>query len=1777
MFNPASASKKIKNEFINYLTTSYKTCDENYNDQFKSLLEEEISKGPYVDISDVFKTGATLNQLIEEGTISSYFRKIEANKPKEYEIEVPLTRALFKHQEAALRKATDGKNIVVTTGTGSGKTESFLYPILNDLFKQQESGALTDSGVRVILIYPMNALANDQIRRIRDILMFYPDITFGVFTGDTKEGRISALNKYREAHSSEKYKELRDGLPNERISREEMYEKPPHILITNYVMLEYLLLRPDYSGVFNNADLKFIVLDESHVYRGATGIEMSMLLRKLRARLGKAGDGVNYILTSATLGKKGESEQKIVDFASRLTDEVFEPEDVVFGERMDPDLDEEKQNQISVEMWRELAENEDETKIKKIFANYGVSYDDGSSAEANIYDLCHDSDLYYSLRHHYDGPTEIQTVSDWIGISVDDTVAFLFVCSKASKNGFPLLDIHYHFFVRALEGAYATLAGGKQLFLDRVDHVENPDGTTDKVFELARCTTCGDLAIIGNIKTSNVDNNDYLVMQNSPFEKGPAELNSYQYFHVVRKDNEDNEFVDFGEQEDEEEENEDGEEQNAEKKKKKIKIKGYWLCPHCGRIMEGSHGKPTCGHPDEDMVKLIEIDDNTKCLFCSEGTYSGFYVGSDGATSVIGMSLFEALPTKTCEINGKRFEGGKQFLCFSDSRSEAAFFACYESRTYDVFISRRGLAQYVREITPQILSNEAGYVNVVDLANGLAKLFEKKHTFAAHLDDNSKTMATARLAKNYAWMIVLDQLVGYNRKNYLQPMGYFQYIYKGITKEMVEYVHSKYMPSSPKERVSDFLSVLAMTFARSGSIIHEDLDVDEFFIKYVFKSTVQNSILEQKSKGTGTHNQSWIPQNLEGQTDKWRRSVRQDIVKRVLNCDGKTANKFLLDVWKNYFTNPQHPYHAKPVGSYGGYAMPLDAFGVIVPGHKDAHWYKCDSCGKVFNYDIDGLCQVKNCEGHLQQIDNPKDYYQNNYYRKVYDESYLRKLLIKEHTAQLGRQKGSNYQEEFSSNKINALSCSTTFEMGVNLGHLETVFLRDMPPTAANYIQRAGRAGRSKEASAYAITYAKLSSHDFNYFSKPIEMINGKIQPPVLKEDNQKIVYRHIFSVVLSHFFRMAENTIFFDSSEAKNTIGSFLDETGGSSGYSRLVEMIHNKPDDLTSELKQSFGERLEDIYKISSYGDGLPAGESWVDVLIGDSGRLSGSIQIFKDTIQEIDQAAFDLTSKVYSEHRMMSENELKQYKGLLGKSEFLNNESIVDFLVESNVLPKYGFPVDTVELKHRNSKTEMSLSRDMSQAISEYAPGCNVVADGRMYTSRYISKVVRAGRVGFDDGYYCQCGDPNCKTPNFIYDDLPGQICSGCRQTLNGVNKKKAIQPSAGMIAESETKDVPSKKPARLYSSEAAYIGTFTEDAKKTYSVNNKTITVISTENDKIMINTDPDHPFYVCQKCGYSLGRYDKAYKVENDEYKKDTTETKKLKAGKAFSIECAHRSTKGDYCASTTLEKRILVHNFNTDIIQILFNDEIFKVENTSIGAIPVTGISVLYALLFAISEILEVEQSDINGCLIKNVSSENTNYRFVIYDNVPGGAGHVKRLVKDNGLTLQRVLSTAFAKMDCECDYSCYKCLRTYQNQRYHSVLSHKCAQEFLQGYQGDVTEGTVSTQTPVIVLSFAGSGLTAANVSQAFSFAKMFMANGAKNHLTTFIQQNEPDLTNINDTVSAQGASGHVIMKWTNKRVILLRKDESSFYNLIKDNSDWSVFLPDNNFDETSFDEAFE
>ena len=235
-FSPIEASEDITEKYKRYLKTIFQIADPVYEEQFENELNKKdiLAKGPYLDAVDSFKKGKSLSQLIDEGVLPATFKNFV----------LPMDRTLYQHQENAIRKAKQGRNLVVSTGTGSGKTESFLIPILAELAEEAQRGTLCP-GIRALIIYPMNALANDQMERLRKILSNYPAITYGSYTGQTKKDKKRALQEYHALNGQ------KDPKINELICRDDMIAAPPNILITNYAMLEYLMIRPTENSFFS--------------------------------------------------------------------------------------------------------------------------------------------------------------------------------------------------------------------------------------------------------------------------------------------------------------------------------------------------------------------------------------------------------------------------------------------------------------------------------------------------------------------------------------------------------------------------------------------------------------------------------------------------------------------------------------------------------------------------------------------------------------------------------------------------------------------------------------------------------------------------------------------------------------------------------------------------------------------------------------------------------------------------------------------------------------------------------------------------------------------------------------------------------------------------------------------------------------------------------------------------------------------------------------------------------------------------------------------------------------------------------------------------------------------------------------------------------------------------------------------------------------------------------------------------------------------------------------
>ena len=301
--DPLKVTQNIRESYVRYLTSTFRLRDATLRELFhKEVKNFQFTKGPILEATPPFKNGCYLKDLIQEGLLTNRLEDFIYDA-------LPYLKdnPLYLHQEKAIRKILNGRNVVIASGTSSGKTECFLIPIYNYLLREHEEGKLTP-GVRALLLYPMNALANDQLRRLREISRIMeekvPDvkITFGRYVGDTPETKREGEEQFRLRNPRE------EPVKSELLSREEMRENPPHILLTNYAMLEYLLLRPEDSPFFDGEyakNWKFLVLDEAHIYSGAAGIEMAMLIRRLKDRVCENMEGqLQCIATGEHLQRK---------------------------------------------------------------------------------------------------------------------------------------------------------------------------------------------------------------------------------------------------------------------------------------------------------------------------------------------------------------------------------------------------------------------------------------------------------------------------------------------------------------------------------------------------------------------------------------------------------------------------------------------------------------------------------------------------------------------------------------------------------------------------------------------------------------------------------------------------------------------------------------------------------------------------------------------------------------------------------------------------------------------------------------------------------------------------------------------------------------------------------------------------------------------------------------------------------------------------------------------------------------------------------------------------------------------------------------------------------------------------------------------------------------------------------------------------------------------------------------------------------------------------------
>ncbi|MFJ3987680.1 DEAD/DEAH box helicase [Streptomyces sp. NPDC090032] len=1512
-----------------------------------------LTKGPLLEATPAYAPGATLDALITEGVLTPAFRRLTGPA-------LPADRPLYRHQEQALRKAAAGRNLVVATGTGSGKTESFLLPILDALLEEHARGTL-GPGVRALLLYPMNALANDQMKRLRRLLSHTPEITFGRYTGDTKDDPRRAQETFEQLNPGE------PRLVNELLSRREMRAAPPHLLLTNYAMLEYLLLRPQDMELFEQRDgdrWRFVVVDEAHMYDGARGAELGMLLRRLKDRVAPDRP-LQAIATSATVGAE-EDPAAVTAFAQALFDVPFawdpadpRAQDLVTATRVDiapgPHW-----GPLPVAEYIRLAASAD--PAPEILAAARLHGDPSIAAPATA--LAREAGTVALRRALADGPQPVEEIARRVFPGEPAALAAVTALVQLAgaltdTDGATVLSARYHLFARATEGAFTCFdPAGPHLELARHETCAT---CARPSFEIGACRRCGAVHLHGTLTDSGG-------APRFAHRKSPGLPHTWLLLDAGAgaSDTVDEDEATF--------------EETA-----RGSATDKLLCTGCAAVHPATVG--TCTGPDcadAELRKVRQLDardgDPTNCRACGargHGTIRLFEAGNEAAVSVLGTALYQALPPDTEGPAAARPGQGRKLLFFSDSRQAAAYFAPYLEDSYTRIQHRRLITQALEDGR-----NQGERLHLDDLVADTVRAADRAGVF--HRNDSRQT----RQRTVALW--AMQEVLSLDDRQSLEGLGL-------VRVDLDREPH--WLPPAAltglglsADEAWQLLGELLRSVRNQGALtMLPDVDASD----EVFAPRRGPVWLRLQGSDARTKVISWLP-STPGATNR-----RVDYLTRVIAGLGHpgdpraAALAALTALWTDLTQGHLADWLPAETQSGIGSVRRLDhAWLRLTPvGEGDAPPFVCDRCRRITGVSVRGVCPALRCTGRLEEHKPGAD--PEGHLLRLYRTFDPVPLTSQEHTAQWTGEKAAEIQSRFVRGEINALSCSTTFELGVDVGELQAVVLRNMPPSTANYVQRAGRAGRRAESAALVLTYAQRRPHDLARYAEPEQMINGQVRPPVVPVGNVRIDRRHAHSIALAAFFRAMKD----ERGRIWRKAGEFFlpDGVTGEIAAHQVRDWLTPVPPAVAASLHRVLPEAVQREIGVDTQG--------WV-------AELDRLLRVAQQILAQDVAAYRERCDEAVAERKFRLAD---LYERVIRN---LTERDLLGTLANRNVLPKYGFPVDTVELRIPQESgavsRQLELTRDLSAAVYEYAPGSEIVAGGQLWTAAGVYRLPDRELVARHYAVCSACGR---------YREATGPVepaCPACGAVATTA-QRRYVEPVYGFVAARGPERRPGPTPPRRAWHGDVHMAAGSGDLRdgSTDFAPGRTLAwSTGTRGEMVVVSEGPGGAGYaICDWCGWG----------------RPHTQS-------ARSRGRSHPHLLKDSTCSGPLRVVALAHRYQTDFLQIHLDSL------TAMTATPAELRSGLYALLDGAATTLDISRDDIDGTVHTGPDGLPS---LLVFDTTPGGAGNSVRIA-DHLVDVVTAAAVRVAGCECGQESSCYACLRSYRNQRFHDVLSRRDALSLL-------------------------------------------------------------------------------------------------------------------------------
>lgn len=1742
---------KAREQLINSMVNLWVRGLSKEQDYLRQLLENEEPLLAEPVFQSIFPWESSEHTFAEHASalnvLKPEFVKALSGNEVDSEQRFPEDRRPYKHQTESWKAmlGEEGKTIVVTSGTGSGKTECFMVPVLQDLVNQNKKDA-----VQAIFLYPLNALMDSQRKRVAAwCKALNPQVTFAIYNGDTEE--------------IYKKQEDRDALP-ELISREAIRKTPPQILFTNPTMLNYMLLRNKDRTILEKSQgkLRWILLDEAHTYTGSAAAELALQLRRVLQAFNVTVDQVNFAVTSATMGDSAEDQSRLKTFVSQLTGK--KPEDIVIigGQRIIPQLNEKKAqdrlNKINKDLKTSINLEQVTTMRKKLNRKAAVSLHElGECFDKTLSSATKaDKDTH---QHDEEAREKLLEVIDALGEKVEGL--------NADGTDSALLPTRIHLFTRSIGGVYTCVNPECKRHKD----TRLPIGSLT-TYQRTHCSECG--APLLEVCTCG-DCRGTLVTGEANDDEGFRQRSTIT-------DIDDNPFgIELEELTEQETEEDEKTEQSADgyetffyaMPEKKLTETGdnclYYKVTEDqienseekGYFFEG--GGREFKSPGNGLWTKFSItnDRRSRCPHCRALTTRVKYLRASAqfsgrALAEIFLQEAQPMPADKAESGnseqGKVLYDGKKYIAFTDSRQGTATSAQAINNDMErvwlrseIFRRLYKLGDYKCEQPGEWTEDDEKKLTTLKatLETDPAIFSKMLSPEIEALEKKKGQEATITGPEPVKWDVLLEDILrdstsfrdlfthlssarinttlsdDEQQKAYLNALIFDQF--GSVSKqrsslETMGLVHLEYPVLTRADRPTDVPDWLSAQDWR---------DFLKLALDYHIRGNKNLQVKKEEQRWTTVNNAYrpiFPPNSPKDGVDKWPQVRTGDngtvnlqqprlVLLLCAALDYKTVddlkenkdtiNRLLKAAWdflsKNILDgNKENGYTLNLLGdkvsiciSTKSYLCPVDKVlldtvfcgysphlsGRLTPGNIERFRIATQEVEKE-GEKKPPLCTFETpfcpplAEGEDNEAvsrwlkENFKQHKEAGLYNDWLERAFLETniYLAGEHSAQINRKTLSQREKDFNEGRLNILSCSTTMEMGVDIGGISEVVMNNVPPQSANYLQRAGRAGRRAETKCLAFTFCPASPIGVATWQTPKAPITGKTDMPLLKMDSGILIQRHINAFF---FYAFAQKHNFTNEKQQQGAlrVDSQVQDLFPPSGeaenqdcYNEFCTFLNK----LISEKQQDSGDKKnwETLYK------------QLVDGTYKENSSISDAAEATKASLEQLKEA---YTKQIEALTGIKGKaNRSMRQKALEYQIKNLKEKNLLAYLAEQNFLPSAGLPTGLVECQlgeqksKENSYRPISVTRHLSRSILEFAPGTQLVCNEWVYEPEGIMMKTKFQQAA-DLYAVCTCG--NCGHSfverGTIDSNTPCPQCASRKlKSLDGIAKggmfTRVVEPAGFTVSVHyrPRRSTRNDKQFQMLLPQLLNMAPWPKDKDNTNSQKLKLRTSADTDNPQILFfnKGTHGHGFALCCTCG--------RMKAENsgEEQNNNPLGTHK------------HLHTGGD-CKGTVLRHIVPAARYNTDFVEMRCYGKDGK---------PIRDQSLLRSLGVVLSREL-TRHLGVNEDEVDFGYNPVTGSIF-LYDTAVGGAGYSTLLLDYREEVLQRALTSLQA---CNCQKACTQCLIDRRSQWYIADLDRKKLIEWLKMEQKsrtappEVTEAlgeegvtTVTTNLTALLTPLASS-----------------------------------------------------------------------------------------------------